>query len=88
MPSCLTTTYLGHKIEIEPFEWGYVARVGEPGSDRRLTAANISAFQALEEAFAIVEQTMKPPEERRRAPPPRAASADLPASDPASARAF
>jgi len=60
MPSSLTTTYLGHKIEIEPFEWGYVARIGEPGSSLQFTTATASAFQALEKAFDIVEQAVSP----------------------------
>jgi hypothetical protein len=59
MTSLLMTTYLGHKIEIEPFEWGYVAMVVEPGSSRRLTGANATAFAALEEAFGLVDQALE-----------------------------
>jgi hypothetical protein len=61
--SLLTTTYLGHQIEIELFEWGYVAHVLEPESNRRFTSACASAFEALEEAFGIVEQVRELPQE-------------------------
>ena len=59
----LSTTYQGHKIEIEPFEWGYVARVLVPGSERPFVAANSSAFEALEQAFGMVDGALRPAEE-------------------------
>jgi hypothetical protein len=61
--SLLSTTYLGYQIEIELFEWGYVAHVLEPESNRRFTSAYALAFEALEEAFGIVEQVREPPQE-------------------------
>jgi hypothetical protein len=54
----LTTTYLGHNIEIEPFEWGYLAHVLEPGSKTRFVAASSSVLKALEGAFEIIDQAM------------------------------
>jgi hypothetical protein len=58
MTSSLTTTYFGHRIRIEPFEWGYLAQIVEPGTHRRLVAANASAFQALEDAFSMVDEQL------------------------------
>jgi hypothetical protein len=52
--SALTTIYLGRRIFIEPFEWGYLAHV-ELGSDKRLVGAHPTAMQALERAFDIVD---------------------------------
>jgi hypothetical protein len=54
----LTTTYLGHRISIEPFEWGYLAHIVEPQSNKRLIAANASALRALEDAFEVVDQSI------------------------------
>lgn len=50
------TTYFGHRISIEPAEWGYVAEITVPGSDARLVAANTSAFRALDDAFEVIDQ--------------------------------
>jgi hypothetical protein len=58
MASALTTTYLGHDIRIEPFEWGYLAEVVEPRSNTRFVAANASAFKALEEAFNVIDESL------------------------------
>lgn len=51
----LTTTYLGRSIEIEPFEWGYLAHVVEPDSNAHFVAASSSVLKALEGAFEIIE---------------------------------
>jgi hypothetical protein len=56
----LSTTYLGHRIEIEPFEWGYLAHVLKPGSDAHLVAASSSAFKALDGAFEVIEESLDP----------------------------
>jgi hypothetical protein len=58
MTSPLTTTYLGHRISIEPFEWGYLAQIVEPLSNKRLVAAHASAMRALEEAFDAVDASL------------------------------
>jgi hypothetical protein len=55
----LTTTYLGHRITIEPAEWGFLISVCGPGSDTRLVAMSPSAMQALERAFDVVDDTVK-----------------------------
>jgi hypothetical protein len=54
----LSTTYLGHRIDIEPFEWGYLAHVLKPGSDAHLVAASSSVFKALDGAFEIIEDSL------------------------------
>ena len=51
VPSSLVATYQGHRITIEPVEWGYLAQVVEATSGKRLVAGNSSAFRALEDAF-------------------------------------
>jgi hypothetical protein len=56
----LTTTYLGHRIDIEPCEWGYLARVIEEKSDRQLVTVNASAMQALENAFDLIDESQGP----------------------------
>jgi hypothetical protein len=61
MNSAMTTTYLGHRINIEPFEWGYLAHIVELESDRRLIAARTSALQALEDAFDAVDEMLRTP---------------------------
>jgi hypothetical protein len=58
-PGSLTTTYLGHRISIEPAEWGYLAEITVPGTNDRLVAANSSAFRALDDAFDMIEQHCK-----------------------------
>ena len=55
--SALTTTYLGRRISIEPFEWGYLTHV-ELGDEKRLVGAHATALQALERAFEIVDETL------------------------------
>jgi hypothetical protein len=55
-PRSLTTTYLGHRISIQPAEWGYLAEITVPGSDDRLVAVNSSAFRALDDAFDVIDQ--------------------------------
>jgi hypothetical protein len=55
MSSCLTTTYFGHRISIEPVEWGYLAQIDEPNSGRRFVAASPSAMRALEDAFEMID---------------------------------
>jgi hypothetical protein len=55
-----TTTYLGHNIEIEPFEWGYLAHILQPGSNARFVAASSSAFKALEDAFDAIDDALRP----------------------------
>jgi hypothetical protein len=55
MSSSLTTTYFGHRISIEPFEWGYLAQIVEPHSGRRFIAASPSAIRALEDAFEVID---------------------------------
>jgi hypothetical protein len=57
MASALTTTYFGHDIRIEPFEWGYLAQVVDARSKARFVAANASAFRALEEAFNVIDES-------------------------------
>jgi hypothetical protein len=59
----VTTTYLGHRISIEPFEWGYLTHIAEPGSDRHLIAANASALRALEAAFEAIDRHLASPAE-------------------------
>ncbi len=54
------TTYPGHNIEIEPFEWGYLAHISEPRSNTRLVAASSSAFKALEDAFEMIDDALDP----------------------------
>jgi len=51
--SKLTTTHRGHRIEIQRFEWGYAARI--LAGDGRFTVASASAFRALADALAIVD---------------------------------
>ena len=56
-PSSLLTTYLGHRISIEPAEWGgYMAEITIPGSPTRMVAANSSAFRALDDAFDVIDR--------------------------------
>jgi hypothetical protein len=59
-PRSLMTTYFGHRISIEPAEWGYLAEVIVPGSKDRLVAANASAFRALDDAFEMIDRHLKP----------------------------
>jgi hypothetical protein len=54
-PTSLTTTYLGHRIDIAPAEWGYLAEITVPDSEDRLVAANSSAFRALDDAFDLID---------------------------------
>ena len=61
MSPCLTTTYFGHRIRIDPFEWGYLAQIVDPDSGRRLVAASRSPMRALEEAFDVIDSTLKEP---------------------------
>lgn len=58
MSSALTTTYQGHNIKIEPYEWGYLAHVVNVSSNKRFIAANPSAFRALEEAFNVIDEDL------------------------------
>ena len=58
-PRSLTTNYLGHRISIDPAEWGYLAEITVPGSDDRLVAANASAFRALDDAFDLVDRHLR-----------------------------
>jgi hypothetical protein len=53
--STLTTTHRGHRIEIERFEWGYVARILVLAGSDRFTVASASAARALADAMAIVD---------------------------------
>lgn len=53
-----TTTYLGHRISIEPFEWGFIAHVIEPGSDNRFLVANATVMGALERAFEAIDERL------------------------------
>jgi hypothetical protein len=57
--SPITTTYLGHRIVIEPFEWGFLAQVVAPNRGQRLTAANPTALGALERAFELVDERLE-----------------------------
>ncbi len=59
MSSSLTTTYLGHRISVEPFEWGYLAQVVEPASGKCLIAASSSASRALEGAFEVIDDRLQ-----------------------------
>jgi hypothetical protein len=54
--STLTTTHRGHRIEIERFEWGYTARIRVSGGSDRFTVACPSAYRALVDAVAIVDE--------------------------------
>jgi len=65
--SSLTTTYLGHQISIEPAEWGFLALVAEPRSGVRLIASSMSAMQALENAFDIIDARLSRPFNNERA---------------------
>jgi hypothetical protein len=51
----MTTTYRGHEITIEPFEWGYLAQIVESDSGKRLIAGSRSALTALEDAFDVID---------------------------------
>ena len=64
--SSWTTTYLGHRIDIEPFEWGYLAHIVESSSNRELVAVNASVMKALESAFDLIDQTALPSSAKRR----------------------
>jgi hypothetical protein len=55
-PSSLMTTYLGHRISIQPAEWGYMAEITIPGSDDHLVAVNSSPFRALDDAFDVIDR--------------------------------
>lgn len=46
--SSLATKYLGHRIMIEPAEWGLLISVSGAGSDALLVAMSKSAMKALE----------------------------------------
>jgi hypothetical protein len=56
----MTTTYRGHQITIEPFEWGYLAQIVESNSGKCLTAASRSALRALEDAFDVIDSSVTP----------------------------
>ena len=58
-PNSLTTTYLGHRINIAPAEWGYLAEITVPGCEDRLVAANSSAFRALDDAFEVIDRHLQ-----------------------------
>jgi hypothetical protein len=58
-PRSLMTTYFGHRISIEPAEWGYLAEITVPGSENRLVAANSSAFRALDDAFEMIDEHLQ-----------------------------
>jgi hypothetical protein len=58
METPLQTTYRGHHILIEPYEWGYLAHIVELGSGKRFIAANTSALRALEDAFDVVDESV------------------------------
>ena len=51
--STLTALHRGHRIEIARFEWGYAARILSGGE--KFTVASASAFRALADAMAIVD---------------------------------
>jgi len=53
--STLTTTHRGHRIEIERFEWGYAAQIRVLAGGGKFTVAGASAFRALVDAMAIVD---------------------------------
>lgn len=53
--STLTTTHRGHRIEIERFEWGYAAQILALAGSGKFTVASPSAFRALVDALAIVD---------------------------------
>ena len=73
METPLQTAYLGYQISIEPYEWGYLAHIVEPGSAKRFVAFNSSAMRALEEAFDLIDKLFSPADRptTRRQPPPR-----------------
>jgi hypothetical protein len=58
-PRSLMTTYFGHRISIEPAEWGYLAEIIVPGSEDRLVAANSSPFRALDDAFELIDRHLQ-----------------------------
>lgn len=68
MSSSLTTTYFGHRIIIEPYEWGYLAQIIKPETGERLIAANSSAMKALEDAFELVDDSLRGAEPMGRMP--------------------
>jgi hypothetical protein len=59
MSSPVTTTYCGHQITIEPFEWGYLAQIVEPNSGRRFIAARTTATRALDDAFDVIDNSFE-----------------------------
>jgi hypothetical protein len=54
-PSTLTTSHRGHTIEVERFEWGYAARICGARGNRAVTVASPSAWRALIDALALVD---------------------------------
>lgn len=54
--STLTTTHRGHRIEVERFEWGYAARIRTAAGRGKVTMASPTAFRALVDAMAIVDE--------------------------------
>ena len=58
MDAPLTTTYFGHRIRIEPSEWGYLAHILQETTGRRFIAANSSAMQALDAAFEMIDENL------------------------------
>ena len=58
-PNSLMTTYLGHRISIASAEWGYLAEITVPGCEDRLVASNSSAFQALDDAFEVIDRHLQ-----------------------------
>jgi len=66
MSDPFTTTYWGHRIDIERYEWGYLASFIDPASGTALVTGGCSPLKALEEAFDAIDRACgrKPPAAR------------------------
>ena len=54
--STLITLHRGHRIEVERFEWGYAARIRAAAGRGKVTMASPTAYRALMDAMAIVDE--------------------------------
>jgi len=58
--AAIETKYFGHRIRIEPYEWGYIAEITAPASTRSVLAASSSAMGVLERAFDYIDNPAGP----------------------------
>jgi hypothetical protein len=57
-PRQATTTYLGHRISLEPFEWGFIAHVVGPDARNTFVVGNATMMGALERAFEGIDERL------------------------------